>query len=51
MATHFIRVSGETHLKANRLTMPGGGVDGLEAAVVDEFDRAVHDHLLNRPAK
>ena len=48
--THFIRLSDEAHLKANRLTMPGGGVDGLERAVVDEFERAVHDHLLNRPA-
>jgi DNA-binding winged helix-turn-helix (wHTH) protein/TolB-like protein len=47
--THFIRMSDEAHLKANRLTMPGGGVDGLEAAVVEEFDRAVHEHVLNRP--
>ena len=48
--THFIRLSDETHLKANRLTMPGGGVQGLENAVVEEFERAVHDHILNRPA-
>ena len=48
--THFIRLSDESHLKANRLTMPGGGVEGLEQAVVEEFERAVHDHILNRPA-
>jgi DNA-binding winged helix-turn-helix (wHTH) protein/TolB-like protein len=48
--THFIRLSDEAHLKANRLTMPGGGVDGLEQAVVEEFERAVRDHILNRPA-
>jgi DNA-binding winged helix-turn-helix (wHTH) protein/TolB-like protein len=47
--THFIRLSDEAHLKANRLTMPGGGVDGLENAVVEEFDRAVREHILNRP--
>jgi DNA-binding winged helix-turn-helix (wHTH) protein/TolB-like protein len=48
--THFIRLRDEAHLKANRLTMPGGGVAGLEAAVVEEFERAVRDHVLNRPA-
>ncbi len=47
--THFIRLSDEAHLKANRLTMPGGGVDGLEQAVVEEFERAVGDHVLHRP--
>jgi DNA-binding winged helix-turn-helix (wHTH) protein/TolB-like protein len=47
--THFIRLSDEAHLKANRLIMPGGGVDGLEEAVVEEFERAVRDHVLNRP--
>jgi TolB-like protein len=48
--THFIRLRDEAHLKANRLTMPGGGVAGLEAAVVEEFERAVRDHVLNHPA-
>jgi len=48
--THFIRLRDETHLRANRLVMPGGGVDGLEAAVVEEFERAVREHVLNRPA-
>jgi DNA-binding winged helix-turn-helix (wHTH) protein/TolB-like protein len=47
--THFIRLSDEAHLKANRLVMPGGGVDGLEHAVVEEFERAVREHILNRP--
>jgi TolB-like protein len=48
--THFIRMNDEAHLKANRLIMPGGGVAGLENAVVEEFERAVRDHILNRPA-
>ena len=48
--THFIRLNDETHLKANRLTMKDGGVAGLEDAVVEEFDRAVREHVLNRPA-
>ena len=47
--THFIRLRDEAHLKANRLTMPGGGVDGLEAGVVEEFERAVRDHILTPP--
>ena len=48
--THFIRLNDETHLKANRLAMKDGGVAGLEDAVVEEFDRAVREHVLNRPA-
>lgn len=46
--THFIRLSDEAHLRANRLIMPGGGVEGLESAVVGEFERAVREHILNR---
>jgi DNA-binding winged helix-turn-helix (wHTH) protein/TolB-like protein len=49
--THFIRLSDEAHLKANRLQMPGGGVAGLEDAVVDEFTRAVNEYVLNPPGK
>jgi DNA-binding winged helix-turn-helix (wHTH) protein/TolB-like protein len=45
----FIRLRDEAHLKANRLVMPGGGVAGLEAAVVGEFERAVREHVLNGP--
>jgi DNA-binding winged helix-turn-helix (wHTH) protein/TolB-like protein len=48
--THFIRLRDEAHLKANRLVMPDGGVTGLEAAVVEEFERAVREHVLNRQA-
>lgn len=48
--THFIRLRDEAHLKANRLVMPDGGVTGLEAAVVDEFERAVREHVLTRGA-
>jgi DNA-binding winged helix-turn-helix (wHTH) protein/TolB-like protein len=48
--THFIRLRDETHLKANRLTAKDGGVAGLEAAVVDEFGRAVREHVLKRPS-
>jgi DNA-binding winged helix-turn-helix (wHTH) protein/TolB-like protein len=44
--THFIRLSDETHLKANRLSFPAGDVSGLEAAVVAEFERAVREHVL-----
>lgn len=46
--THFIRLSDQAHLRANRLVMPDGGVSGLEAAVVDEFERTVRLHILNR---
>jgi DNA-binding winged helix-turn-helix (wHTH) protein/TolB-like protein len=48
--THFIRLRDEAHLKANRLVMPGGGVTGLEAAVVAEFERAVREHVLTSGA-
>ena len=44
--THLIRLRDETHLKANRLTMPDGSVAGLENAVVAEFERAVREHVL-----
>ena len=40
----------EAHLKANRLPMPIASLAGLEAAVVEEFERAVREHVLNRPA-
>jgi DNA-binding winged helix-turn-helix (wHTH) protein/TolB-like protein len=46
--THLVRLSDETHLKANRLQMPDGDVAGLEDAVVAEFDRAVKEHVLPR---
>jgi TolB-like protein len=39
--THFIRLSDETHLKANRLPFPDGDISSLEQRVIDEFDRAV----------
>jgi len=48
--THFIRLRDQAHLRANRLVMPGGGVTGLEAAVVGEFERAVREHVLTRPS-
>jgi DNA-binding winged helix-turn-helix (wHTH) protein/TolB-like protein len=44
--THFIRLDDETHLKANRIQMPDGNVSGLETAVVEEFERAVREHVL-----
>jgi DNA-binding winged helix-turn-helix (wHTH) protein/TolB-like protein len=44
--THFIHLSDETHLNANRIQMPDGNVTGLEQKVVDEFDRAVRAHVL-----
>jgi DNA-binding winged helix-turn-helix (wHTH) protein/TolB-like protein len=48
--THFIRLKDEAHLKANRLPVPDPALAGLEAAVVEEFERAVREHVLNRPA-
>jgi DNA-binding winged helix-turn-helix (wHTH) protein/TolB-like protein len=44
--THFIRLADDAHLKANRLSFPNGDLSGLEAAVVDEFERAVREHVL-----
>jgi DNA-binding winged helix-turn-helix (wHTH) protein/TolB-like protein len=46
--THFIRLSDETHLKANRLPVNDPGLAGLETAVIEEFERAVTEHVLNR---
>lgn len=45
--THFIRLSDEAHLKANRLAFPDGDLRTLEAAVVDEFDQAVHTYVID----
>lgn len=47
--THVIRLRDEAHLKANRLPVGGPNLAGLEAAVVEEFERAVREHVLNRP--
>jgi DNA-binding winged helix-turn-helix (wHTH) protein/TolB-like protein len=44
--THFIRLEDEAHLKANRLSFPDGDLSGLEAAVGDEFERAVREHVI-----
>ena len=46
--THFIRLRDMAHLKANRLQLSGNGISGLEVAVVDEFERAVREHLLTK---
>lgn len=46
--THFIRLSDGAHLKANRLPVGDASLAGLESAVVDEFDRAVREHILTR---
>ena len=48
--THFIRLKDEAHLKANRLPVADATLAGLEAAVVEEFARAVREHVLNRQA-
>jgi DNA-binding winged helix-turn-helix (wHTH) protein/TolB-like protein len=47
--THFIRLQDQAHLKANRLPVADANLTGLEAAVVEEFDRAVREHVLNTP--
>ena len=44
--THVIRLSDATHLKANRIPLPGGDVSGLEMAVVAEFERAIREQVL-----
>lgn len=44
--THLIRLPEESHLKANRLQFPDGDLTGLERMVVDEFERAVREHVL-----
>jgi DNA-binding winged helix-turn-helix (wHTH) protein/TolB-like protein len=44
--THFIRLSDEAHLRANRLAFPDGDLTRLEAAVVGEFERVVWEHVL-----
>jgi DNA-binding winged helix-turn-helix (wHTH) protein/TolB-like protein len=46
--THFIRLRDMAHLKANRLPLNGNGIAGLEEAVVDEFERAVRQHILTK---
>lgn len=43
--THFIRLSDETHLKANRLSFPDRDLTNLEPEVVAEFERAVRQHV------
>ncbi|HEX4914495.1 MAG TPA: winged helix-turn-helix domain-containing protein [Vicinamibacterales bacterium] len=48
--THFIRLRDEAHLKANRLAIASEDLTGLEAAVVEEFERAVREHVLTRPS-
>ena len=48
--THFIRLQDLAHLKANRLPVSDPRLAGLEAAVVNEFERAVREHVLNRAA-
>lgn len=46
--THVIRLRDEAHLKANRLAVADDTLGGLEAAVVQEFERAVREHVLTR---
>lgn len=46
--THFIRLRDEAHLKANRLSVADEKLTGLENAVVEEFERAVREHILIR---
>ena len=44
--THLIRLRDEAHLKANRLPISDENLAGMETAVVDEFVRAVQEHVL-----
>lgn len=45
--THFIRLADEAHLRANRLQQFEQNLDGLEELVVEEFERATREHVLN----
>ena len=49
--THFIRLSDDTHLKANRLSFPDGDLTNLEEKVAAEFERAVQQHVLSAASK
>ncbi|MEY4094042.1 MAG: hypothetical protein RLZZ53_1241 [Acidobacteriota bacterium] len=49
--THFIRLADEKHLRANRIAVADESLAGLEAAVVQEFERSVREHILNPPQK
>ena len=49
--THFIHLEDQVHLKANRLTVDDPNLAGLEAAIVNEFDRAVREHVLKNSSK
>lgn len=44
--THVIRLRDQAHLKANRLPVGDPALAGLEAAVVEEFERAVREHVI-----
>jgi TolB-like protein len=46
--THFIRLEDEAHLKANRIRLAREDLSDLEAAVIEEFERAVREHVLTR---
>ena len=48
--THVIRLRDEAHLKANRLPVADANLAGLEAAVVEEFERAVRELVLKPPS-
>lgn len=45
--THFIRLSDQAHLRANRLEFPDDDLSRLEAEVVAEFERVVREQVLN----
>jgi DNA-binding winged helix-turn-helix (wHTH) protein/TolB-like protein len=48
--THFIRLSDEAHLRANRLVFADGDLGSLEARVTGEFERAAGVHVLDAPS-
>jgi DNA-binding winged helix-turn-helix (wHTH) protein/TolB-like protein len=49
--THVVRLRDEAHLKANRLPVADESLRGLEAAVTEEFERAVREHVLTGTPK
>lgn len=49
--THLIRLPGETHLRANRLSGSAENLGVLELAILGEYLRAVREHVLKLPLK
>lgn len=49
--THLIRLPGEIHLKANRLTGSADQLPAFERSILAEFERAIRVHVLGEAPK